>query len=363
MLIRCPRIGVDTEGDSLYSYREKVSLIQISGGDRHFIFDPLLLDTVEPLRSLFENTSVLKILHGADYDIVSLKRDFKFHTSPIFDTALAARAIGIKRFSLQDIIEKYFQIKLIKKYQKANWGLRPLSKGHLEYACCDTAYLEDLYSILKEEVQKKGRGDQMAEECRLMEDLTWNGKKFDPNDFLKVKGARLLPERSQKVLRALVTTRDRLAQERNCPSFKVVSSGHLLRISSEPPKDIAKLKQLFPNGNRAILNNLSLWIDAIENGKKSKDPLPQPERRSNTPMSSKLEKSLKHLKQWRNKQAEVEGVEPAMVLTANILSEIVRYRPATLSDLESIPLIRTWQIRRYGPMIIKAIAQITQQHQ
>ncbi len=91
-------IGVDTEGDSLYSYQEKVSLIQISGGGRHFIFDPLLLETVQPLATLLEDRSILKIFHGADYDLVSLKRDFGFNIGPIFDTTRDARALGIREF-------------------------------------------------------------------------------------------------------------------------------------------------------------------------------------------------------------------------------------------------------------------------
>src|SRR3569832_571374 len=95
-LQRAPIIGVDTEGDSLYSYQEKVSLIQISDTERHFIIDPLLLEDVRPLSALLEARSVLKVLHGADYDLVSLKRDFGFQIGPILDTVLAARALVMK---------------------------------------------------------------------------------------------------------------------------------------------------------------------------------------------------------------------------------------------------------------------------
>ena len=155
LLGRAPIIGVDTEGDSLYSYQEKVSLIQISDRAKNYIFDPLLVD-VRPLGALLENRSILKIFHGADYDLVSLKRDFGFQIGPIFDTTLAARAIVIKEFSLQNLVARYFQITLSKTYQKSNWSIRPLPEAQLDYAYQDTAYLIRLYEILKEEVEKKG---------------------------------------------------------------------------------------------------------------------------------------------------------------------------------------------------------------
>jgi len=355
-LSRLSEIAVDTEGDSLYSYQEKVSLIQISGGGVNYIFDPLLLDSVLPLGTLFENREILKIFHGADYDIVSLKRDFKFQIGPIFDTSLAARAIGIKRFSLQDLIEKYFQVKLVKKYQKSNWGIRPLTEGHLEYASNDTVYLERLTHILKDALIEKGRSDQVEEECLLMEEMTWNGKDFEPDDYLRIKGVRVLGERSQKVLRELVVVRDRLARERNCPAFKIISSRYLIAISVSPPKDEAALMALFPHGSTTVFKYLFEWMAALRVGMTTDVPLPKAVKRSNPPMTARMEKLLKHLKQWRNRLADAEGLEPAMILTANVLTEIVRNLPRSIEDLQSLPLFRQWQITRYGEALLKEIA-------
>ncbi len=355
--MRCDCIGVDTEGDSLFSYKEQVSLIQISGNDKNYIFDPLLLDTVHPLALLFENRTILKIFHGSDYDVVSLKRDFQFEIRPIFDTALAARAIGMKQFSLQRLIEIYFQVRLVKKYQKANWKLRPLSKEQLDYASLDTAYLISLYKILSAEVEKKGRSDQIEEECRLMEEITWSGKDFEPNDYIRIKGARALSEPAQKILRALIAARDRLASERNYPPFKVISSRHLILMAEHAPQDKAELMRLFPKKNTAVIKYCDRWLAAIQAGLTSKAPLPERVKSHNGPLTTSQEKLLKSLKIWRNKQAEEEGLEPAMVLTSNVLKEIAREKPKTIAALESIPLIRTWQIKRYGLPLLQSIRQ------
>ena len=65
-------LGVDTESDSFYSYAEKVCLIQISDLHRDYVIDPLKVKDLSGLGPLFEDPEVVKILHGADYDIVCL---------------------------------------------------------------------------------------------------------------------------------------------------------------------------------------------------------------------------------------------------------------------------------------------------
>lgn len=348
---------MDTEGDSLFSYKERVSLIQISGNDKHYIFDPLLLDSLEALAPLFANPAILKIFHGSDYDVVSLKRDFQFQITPIFDTALAARAIGMKRFSLQSLIETYFQVTLAKKYQKANWKLRPLSKEQLDYASLDTVYLVALYDILKDAVEKKGRSDQIEEECLLMEEITWGGKDFEPNDYIRTKGARALSEPEQKVLRDLIAARDQLACARDYPPFKIISSQHLILMAQKTPQDNVALMELFPKRNMAITRHAERWLTAIQKGLESKEPLPGRIKSNNGPLTNSQEKLLKVLKIWRNKQAEDEALEPAMVLTGNVLREVARLKPKDIEGLAEISLIRKWQIKRYGKPLLKIAHQ------
>ena len=70
-------IAVDTESDSLYSYFEKVCLIQFSTASGDYILDPLTVD-ISPLASIFASERIEKIFHAAEYDILSLKRDYGF---------------------------------------------------------------------------------------------------------------------------------------------------------------------------------------------------------------------------------------------------------------------------------------------
>lgn len=346
-------IGVDIEGDSLYRYSERVALIQISGGDQHYIFDPFLLDSVLELGPLFANRGILKIFHGAEYDVTSLKRDFGFTIGPIFDTALAARATGMARWSLKELVSSFFGVILSKTYQKSNWSLRPLSQEQLDYAAEDTAYLPTLHTLLSETVAQKGRTDQIAEECRLMENLTGTRRPFIPDDYLRIKGAHALSPEAQKIFRALITARDRLARERDIPPFKVVPSNDLLTLAVERPESAEAMTKLFRKGS--LVREMPVWLEAIQEGAQSDIPLPRKAKKKGAPMTNGQQRLLARLKNWRDQQSRLEGVDAAMILTTPVLQEIAKKRPCTLEALEAISAIHQWQINHYGQKLVDTV--------
>ena len=123
------RVALDTEADSLHSYREKLCLLQISvsaSAERHhesvcdFIVDPLSNLDLEPLRQALEPREI--VLHAADYDLRMLRRGLNFTASRIFDTVIAARLLGIREFSLGALVKRFFGVELHKHSQKANWA-------------------------------------------------------------------------------------------------------------------------------------------------------------------------------------------------------------------------------------------------
>lgn len=347
-------IGVDIEGDSLYHYQDKVCLIQISGNDRNFIFDPLLLDTVDPLSNLFQNEKIVKVFQGADYDLISLKRDFNFAMVSIFDTVLAARAIGLKAFSLQNLVSLYFNIQLEKTHQKANWSKRPISPEQLDYAYKDTAFLPELYEKLLVEVKNKGRVDQIEEECRLLEVKEWEGKGFSPDNYLKIKGAKELPFESQKILRELVSAREEMAKNLDRPPFKVIANEDLILMAAKKAHSVEEIKLLFPRESAPVYRNTIFWLEAIAKGKRSSEPLPiKPKKRGNPP-TAEQEKRFAELKKWRDAQSLEEGVEPAMIISTDTLRAISSKEIQDPAQLTESGLLRQWQFKRYAPKILSS---------
>ena len=173
--------------------------------------------------------SIEIVFHDADYDLRLLRQDYGWATRRIFDTRIAAQLLGYKAFGLAALLDLHFGIALDKKFQRADWSLRPLSEGMLQYASQDTMYLLALRDILHAELAAKGRLGWAAEEFARLEQTQWS-----PEDssqvYLKVKGARDLTRRELAVLRELVPWRDGVAKELDRSTFRVVSNDVLLEI-------------------------------------------------------------------------------------------------------------------------------------
>ena len=127
-------IAIDTESNSLHAYHERVCLIQLSSSTNDFLLDPFAFTELDELGRLFDRADIQKVFHAGDYDIGCLKRDFDFTFHNIFDTMLAATALAEPNLGFAALIEKYFDLILDKKYQRANWGERPLKAEMLSYA-------------------------------------------------------------------------------------------------------------------------------------------------------------------------------------------------------------------------------------
>jgi len=356
----CPDVAVDTEANSLHHYRECVSLIQLTGRERggalhHAIVDPLADADVQLLGPLLADPKVTTIFHGADYDVVSLRRDYGFSFATIYDTMVAARCAGVPRFGLADLVSGYFGVALNKKYQKHDWSHRPLSREALDYAHLDTRYLPEIMDRLRELVAQKGRTDAVEEECRLLEQRAWVRREPDPDAFLQVKGASRLPEQARRVLRELWEMREGIAKKRDWPPFKVMGNETMIALATAAPGDAKSLESALGRHSRIGHRYGPRILDAVATGLVSDRPLPAPKRGEGRRPTREDDALFKRLKDWRNAAAEAEGVEPAMVVNNQVLQEVSTRRPASRADLEAIPGIRRWQLARYTDALLGAV--------
>lgn len=128
---------------------ERVALIQIAyradDALRVAVIDALArLDPV-PLRAPLERGTATKVIHNAAFDAVKLARHYQISPAPIYDTMLAARRGGERRYSLKAQAEKHLNLPLDKSVRQSDWSLRPLSPKQLSYAAADAAAALLLY--------------------------------------------------------------------------------------------------------------------------------------------------------------------------------------------------------------------------
>ena len=93
-------LAVDLEADSMFHYQEKVCLLQMAGNGENVVIDPLEVNDLSPLAPLFKDKEICKVLHGSDYDVRSLYRDFSIEINNLFDTQLASMFLGERETSL-----------------------------------------------------------------------------------------------------------------------------------------------------------------------------------------------------------------------------------------------------------------------
>lgn len=350
---RC--VGVDVEADSMYHYKEKVCLIQMSTVTDNFVIDPLKISDLTPLEKVFNDPRIEKIFHGADFDIRSLGRDFSFQIQGLFDTQIAARFLGKGDLSLARLVKDYFGVELEKKYRKRDWSARPLPVKMLVYGVFDSLYLPELGRILKRELKDKGRLEWALEECEILSRVAPSDNGGGPF-YMRFKGAGRLSPRSLAVLEYVLRFRDTMAARRDVPHFKVIGNETVKSLVEAQPVTIEDLKatgilsskQVHGLGE-GLVREISCALALRDNDLPVYPSRLKPEH---APGSSG--RYLK-LKRWRDRRAAEMELDPPVIFPNAVLKAIADRPPVGPKDLESIPGMRRWQMQVFGKEICNVI--------
>ena len=345
-LARQPRLAVDTESNSLHAYREQVCLIQFSTPEIDYLVDPLALTDLAPLAPIFANPRIEKIFHAAEYDLICLRRDFGFAFANIFDTMQAERILGFEKVGLDSALEKYFGVTVNKRYQKADWGARPLTRDLLEYARFDTHYLIPLRDALQAELEAKGLWALAGEDFRR---ACWaNGNPVEAAEpWERFANRRDLTPRELTILRELANARELIAARLDRPSFKVVTDDKLIAMARAVPKTREELV-----GIGLSEKQLNRWGEEILSAVARGSDAPLVKRKQVQRPDDAVLRRLDALKAWRKKVAAQAGVESDIILPRLYLFSLAERGAREMkSILESSP----WRLEQYGEQILKVL--------
>lgn len=342
--LRGGSLAVDTESDSLHHYPERICLVQMTHLGRDDLIDPLAGVDLSLLAPILSDPTLPKLLHGADYDLRLLHRDFGLEISGLFDTMVASRLTGERSFGLAALLAKHFDVQLDKRYQRADWSRRPLTPEMETYATMDTRFLEDLVGVLTDELQRLGRLPWAEEEFRRLEGVRFR-ERDDTEPFRRVKGHGKLTAQAQGVLNRLCQFREQLARRKARPPFRIVSDTVLLALASRPIGELKGLAEVqglprnFRSGSgaerlRQVLENAwgmpeSDWPQPIKEGRR-------PRR------SSAFEARIKEWKQRRDGIAEGLDLEPSIVASRGLLEGLLDHLEAGREPTDH-PDLRRWQ--------------------
>jgi ribonuclease D len=344
-------IAVDTESNSLHAYQEQVCLIQISIPGKDYLVDPLSLDDLNGLRNIFSNANITKVLHGAEYDVLCLGRDFDFQLINLFDTRVASRTLGWKKSGLGDLLSQVFNVTLNKRFQRANWGKRPIPTDMLDYARLDTHYLLNLRQHLLKALNEHALEEQVLELCAWMALVPPSENGFDPDGFWRISHARELSRRQLAILRELYLMRDRLARDHNRPPFKILGDPTLLSIAKHAPHSEAQLRSPVGLTKRQVDRFARAILPAVKRGQKAAIPRKPRGNQRDEAMICRYEA----LRDWRKHVARARRVDSDIILPRDLMETLAREAPANQHQLNTLMHPLEWRFQTYGSQILKVI--------
>jgi len=297
--------------------------------------------------------TVTKVLHGADYDVTTLKRDFGVEFSGIFDTMLAARFLGRREFGLQALARAELGVELSKGFQKDDWSHRPLSPKQEAYALADVQHLLALHERLVAQLEAVGRLDWVHEESDAVAALEPARRRKDPDAFFKIKGTERLEPRQLAALRELHAWREARAEKLDTPAFKIVDNEVLLALAQRLPDTREGAGALLARYPR-VRHEAGAVLDALARAAAVPDAeLPRwPRPPARLVRSPAAQKRIDALKTWRTQEAARSGLDPSVVLPQRLIERIADLAPRSREDLEQIDGLREWRILAYGPALM-----------
>jgi ribonuclease D len=348
-------LAVDTEAASFHRYEDKVYLLQLSTRERTAVVDPLAVSTLDAVGDLLADPAVESVFHDADYDLRLMARQFGYICSNLFDTRVAAQLLNEPGIGLAALLEKYLNIKLDKKFQRADWSARPLSDGMLTYAASDTHYLPELRDILRDALIEKRRLGWAEEEFALLAEVRWPEVEASEPGWLRMKGAKILKPRTLAILGALWTWRDQEAQKLDRAPFRIMNNEPMMALAKEPPSSVEELAKVKGVGRDVAAKRGAEIMKAIQRAQAiPDDDLPRGERAPRRPPAPPEEARLERLKALRNREAERMGLAPGVLCPNGTLEGIARQEPDTVEALLKVPGIRRWQAEEIGEQLLQA---------
>lgn len=354
-LLAEPSVAVDTESNSLYAYHERVCLVQLSIPGRDYIVDPLTGLDISPLGGLFADPTIEKVFHAAEQDVGWLKRELECAFANLFDTMWAARILGWPKVGLGDVLWETFQVDVNKKFQRYNWGKRPLDPEAITYARLDTHYLLSLRDVEAKELEKMGRTEEAEEVFAELAQTSAATPPFGPHGFWRMKALQELEGRERAVLWELYLWRDQVARQRNRPPFRILGKRTLAALARARPRRLEDLTQVPGLKNHHVRRYGEAILEAISRGESG--PIPKSSPRTSREEAARAR--YRALRSWRRDMARQRQVDSDVVVSNSVLWALAEQQPDTMDDLERIEGLGPWKRETYGEDLLRVLRRAT----
>jgi ribonuclease D len=343
-LAAAPVIGLDTEFLRERTYRAQLCLLQLATPERCECIDPLVPETLAPLRPALSAMPSIKIMHAARQDLEVLWPDFGA-VGPVFDTQVAASLAGLPaQVGYGDLVRRLLGVELSKAHTRTDWSRRPLSPAQLAYAVDDVRYLFGLRDTLLEQLDKLGRVEWLTEELQQLArpEILF----VDPERAVeRLKGIQELDPDRQRLAQRLAEWRERRAADRNRPRSWILDDAGLRAMLLRVPRNMSQLAELSELAPAFIENSGADILRVIE-AAAMPQPLPAvPGRARPDPLFTACVKKLATV---TREVAETLSISPEILATRRDLEELARGERGG-------PTQRGWRREVVGDTLVAAL--------
>jgi len=230
-------ICVDTEFHRETTYWPQLCLVQASAPGIEGLIDPLAEDLdIGPFLQLIAEPSRVKVFHAARQDMEIFNRLIGTPPAPVFDTQIAAMALGLgDSISYDNLIRAVTKARIDKSSQFTDWTRRPLSEKQRAYALGDVTHLRDAYLEMRQQLETQGRVPWIEEEMAAMSapDLY----DMSPENAWQRLKMRKPKKEYAAIMAAVAAWRERVAQETDRPRRRILKDDAIHEIAEQKPRD------------------------------------------------------------------------------------------------------------------------------
>lgn len=339
-------VAIDTEFIRERTYYPELCLIQIAAGETIWCIDTIAIDDLSPLFDALYDARRLKVIHSGRQDLEIFFNETGRVPQPLFDTQIAASLLGRPdQIAYAGLVAEIYSLELDKTSSRTNWAQRPLTQRQLDYAAADVLYLGGIKQHLEAEIEQKGRGSWLEEECSRLSDSSHYEN--DPAAaWRRVKGTAKLDPAQLARVGAIAAWRENRARVRNLPRGWVLKDDRIVALARAAPSSKTALlgvDGLAPGLIRRYGEELLDVINGAAAGSGEPNELQLP--RLTDAGKSLLQDLLAALRQC----AEQQAVSAALIATRRDLE-------AAVCGRSELRLFEGWRNELFGSVVREAIA-------
>jgi len=340
-------LALDTEFIREKTYYPNLCLIQIATNEKIICIDTLAIDELAPLKDLLFSPTIIKVFHAASQDLEILFNLFDDIPIPVFDTQIAASALGYgEQVSYAHLVKEICNVNLDKSLSRTAWSRRPLKDKEIQYAVDDVKYLAQIYQHLIKELETQNRTHWVTDECQRISVI--ENYKIDANDLWKsVNGVGKLEPNQLIVLKHLASWRDHQARIENKPRQWILRNKSLRTLAIEQPRNISALSSIEEITKQQLNIYPDSLLDCIEDAQQTPEHL-WPDKNQQKPLDREQRKLLKRALQIVRERAEELQISPNLLATRSIVEKLIRGQRELL-------ILRGWRQELIGNVLLQLV--------